>query len=65
MLKKFCTGCGELKPDKLFSARSASKDGLQGYCKDCFSDYHFRRRQNRNKCTEAGVGYVDGRTGSG
>jgi hypothetical protein len=32
---KTCNDCGEEKPFDQFNKRKASKDGLQGHCKDC------------------------------
>lgn len=34
---KHCAKCGEIKPVERFSKYRNSSDGLQGYCKDCFS----------------------------
>ena len=36
---KKCSGCGEIKPKEEFCKSSASKDGLQYYCKSCNKEY--------------------------
>ena len=38
MLKK-CAKCGADKPASEFNSRTASKDGLQSYCRACQSGY--------------------------
>lgn len=37
METKVCSKCGRELPTTEFSRKSASKDGLQGYCKHCSS----------------------------
>lgn len=37
---KVCVTCHELKPLESFALRSASKDGRQGRCRDCFRGWY-------------------------
>lgn len=36
---KCCSGCHRNRSDKAFAKCEASKDGLQGKCKDCQREY--------------------------
>lgn len=58
--EKTCKGCGLTKPTSEFFKRSASRDGLQSYCKACSAAqqkawYHavdgFARRRGRSRTT--------------
>lgn len=44
---KTCSKCRAEKPETEFSARSSSKDGLHGRCKECRSAYFKKRRQDK------------------
>jgi len=46
-VEKRCIACGETKPYEAFGKRSQRKDGLQGRCRDCVSDYQRFYRQQK------------------
>lgn len=55
---KLCTKCGEVKPGHEFSLHARSKDGLQGHCKQCFSDAHKQRGVKERRCAVCGAQFV-------
>ena len=46
-LEKRCPDCGETKPVKAFSKNAARPDGLQFYCKSCYSERSARAYRER------------------
>ena len=50
---KICSRCKQEKPDDQFSKKSARKDGLQAYCKDCSRERKMEWREgNSDKIRE-------------
>ena len=45
---KYCRHCDTTKPVAEFGKQSNTKDGLRGWCKDCFKVYgrEWRKKQN-------------------
>ena len=39
MRYKYCAKCGKLKAPHEYNKRSATKDGLQSYCRECQRGY--------------------------
>lgn len=49
---KFCPRCLSLKSLDEFSRSSASEDGHQAWCKECFRDYDRERKRAKRRATE-------------
>ena len=37
---KYCSGCERKRKKSLFGNNASKPDGLQGWCKACFTDYN-------------------------
>ena len=48
-LTKQCSTCKQTKEASCFHKDSSKKDGLQGWCKLCFSEYYKKLREKRKK----------------
>lgn len=61
---KVCAKCGRELPREMFHAKTGSKDGLQGYCKECTretSRKSYEKRKTFLKFTREEVVREDGR----
>ena len=47
MNTKDCTKCKQTKPTEDFGKRTASKDGLNDWCKTCIKDYYAQRKAGK------------------
>lgn len=45
---KVCSKCGRELPREMFFAKAGSKDGLQGYCKECTREASRQYYEKRN-----------------
>ncbi|RFU87072.1 recombination endonuclease VII [Streptomyces triticagri] len=46
---KRCSRCKERKPRAAFAGNRSAKDGLQAYCRECWSAYHQERQLAKGK----------------
>ncbi|GAV43170.1 endonuclease VII domain-containing protein [Streptomyces acidiscabies] len=46
---KRCSRCKEDKPRAAFASNRAARDGLQAYCRECWSTYHQARQLAKGK----------------
>ena len=46
---KVCNKCGRELPIDTFNKKASSKDGLQGYCRDCQNSYMSERYKSEKK----------------
>lgn len=46
--EKYCSGCDETKDADRFGRNRKSRDGLQGWCKDCMREYQREYIQSKN-----------------
>lgn len=63
MNTKECTKCKQTKPTEDFGKRTASKDGLNDWCKTCIKDY-YAQRSARNVTTDVKVARPLGSSGA-
>lgn len=58
MKVKKCAKCGRVLTVDHFSKRTASKDGLQDWCKDCISESTRKARERRKNVMASKTGFL-------
>ncbi|WSK64254.1 endonuclease VII domain-containing protein [Streptomyces sp. NBC_01281] len=57
---KCCSRCRETKPRAAFASNRAARDGLQAYCRECWSEYHQSRQLAKGKRVRPRVSAPEG-----